>query len=277
MVLSVATGSALYELLPTVDVVGRARHRCVRQRCTPALRCRPGRRRADRQRRAQLLATPSRSLPSSVADSGVSTNPAAMRFTRIGASSSAMTFVSAGIAAVSGAISANPGSVLPRRAAHEQQGPAGLHLVRREPSDLQRQQEMGLDVATARRLEVRQRHVVRAGAGTSTWSTGADSWSKKVSSRSKSVASKAATLARRHPASLREPIAITPGEDDVGSLGPGAPCRLEPMPALPPITTTVRPSSSSRRVALSVVMVSVMVLPYWAPAISARRAPRASV
>src|SRR6266700_4028405 len=50
----------------------------------------------------------SRSSPSSVADSGVSTNPAAMRLTRIGATSSARLATRAGIAAVAAAIIDRP-------------------------------------------------------------------------------------------------------------------------------------------------------------------------
>ena len=51
-------------------------------------------------------------------------------------------------------------------AAHEQQGPSGADLARGVLSDLQRQQEMGVDVAACRgEVELGQRRVVGTGAG----------------------------------------------------------------------------------------------------------------
>jgi hypothetical protein len=74
---------------------------------------------------------------------------------------------------------------------------------------------------------------------TSTWSIGAGSSAKKFASRPKSVASKAATLA---PSSLP---AISWRSGFGAVMMTSAPCWLasravsKPMPALPPITTTL--------------------------------------
>jgi hypothetical protein len=54
----------------------------------------------DRQGRAELLLWASSRSPRVASDRGVSTNPAAIRFTRMGASSYAMLFVRAESAAV---------------------------------------------------------------------------------------------------------------------------------------------------------------------------------
>ena len=57
----------------------------------------------------------------------MSTNPAAMRLTRTGATSSARLAIRAGIAAVAAAISDRPGRAAAAGAAHEQQRAAGPH------------------------------------------------------------------------------------------------------------------------------------------------------
>ena len=50
--------------------------------------------------------------------------------------------------------------------AHEEQRPSRAHRVRRVASDLDRQQQMGLDVAACRvEVELRERRVVRTGTG----------------------------------------------------------------------------------------------------------------
>ena len=105
--------------------------------------------------------------PSSEADSGVSTNPAAIRFTRIGATSSARFFVSAGIAAVSAPINESPGAVRrPPVPPMNSSVPPALTRPDRVPGDLHRQQQVGLDVAPGLvEVEVLQERVVRAGAG----------------------------------------------------------------------------------------------------------------
>jgi hypothetical protein len=88
---------------------------------------------------------------------------------------------------------------------------------------------MGVDVAACLvDVELRQRRVVGSGPVTSTWSIGVGSSSKNLPSRSKSVASKAAMLAPSFEADAVQAIRAV----------------SSPMPALPPITTTVCPSSS---------------------------------
>ena len=87
--------------------------------------------------------------PRIAADSGVSTNPAAIRFTRIGASSSARFRVSAGIAAVSARDQRARAGATAAGAADEEQGASRANLAHRVPGDLQRQQEMGVEVLRA--------------------------------------------------------------------------------------------------------------------------------
>lgn|SRR5215470_5128868 len=78
------------ELLPSVDVIGRSRksrirHDVYRQRGDVC----GTHHTSNRQRTAKLIATVFELVSERVADNGVSTKPAAMRLTRIGASSSA--------------------------------------------------------------------------------------------------------------------------------------------------------------------------------------------
>jgi hypothetical protein len=65
----------------------------------------------DRERAAEVLAAGVELIAEEDGGQRVSTNPAAIRLTRIGASSRARFLVSAGIAAVRAPISANPGAV----------------------------------------------------------------------------------------------------------------------------------------------------------------------
>ena len=258
------------ELLAAVDVVGRAGERGVRHE-VDGERGDVGRSddASDRQRRAELLARASSSSPRSVADRGVSTNPAAIRFTRIGAISSARFLISAGIAAVSAEISANPGAVLrPPVPLMKSRVPPGRTVARRVPGDLDRQEEMGFDVAAGRvEVEVRQRRVVGTGP------------------RDEHVVDRRGQLVEERP----EPVEVrgVEGRDaprvDLGrgllEASRSRPVRMtsapsarasravsSPMPALPPITTTVWPAQL--RFPVSVALT--------APAISARSAFSAS-
>ena len=105
--------------------------------------------------------------PSSDADSGVSTKPAAIRLTRTGASSIARFFVSAGPAAVERADQREPGArATGPGSADEQQGPSGTHRLGGVPGDVHRQPQVGIDIALARfEVEIRQRRVVGPGTG----------------------------------------------------------------------------------------------------------------
>ena len=93
--------ASIDELLTPVDVVGRAGERGVRHQVDGQRRhvLRPDHA-PDRQRRAQLVAAGVEPVAEQLADSGVSTKPAAIRLTRTGAISSARLAVSAGRAAV---------------------------------------------------------------------------------------------------------------------------------------------------------------------------------
>jgi hypothetical protein len=101
------------ELLPAVDVVGCAREGRVGHD-VHGERGDVGRfdDAPDGKRGAKLIAAVFEFIAEERADNGVSTNPAAMRLTRTGASSSARFFVMAGSAAVRAEMSARPGAVL---------------------------------------------------------------------------------------------------------------------------------------------------------------------
>ena len=116
------------------------------------------------------------------------------------------------------------------------------------------------------------------------WSIGAASAAKNASSAAESLASKAAVpSAPRSPAACCSRWGSAAGQDDVGS---GTPCPLQAdAGALPPMTTTVCPSSSGSRSAGSatgsIIMASPSVSsasavprrPAWGPPRSPRGAP----
>ena len=114
-------------------------------------------------------------------------------------------------------------------AADEQQRPTRANLVGRVAGDLQRQQDVGLQVATCGvEVKLRQRSVVGTGA------------------RDQNVVDRPGQLVEELPEALEiggvkggdagpeleadalQPIWIARGEDHIGSLGAGAPGRLEP-------------------------------------------------
>ena len=109
----------------------------------------------------------SRSAPSRVADSGLSTKPAAMRLTRIGAISTARLATRAGSAAEFAAMSDSPGR--PPAAAgagHEQQRAAGPHPADGLLGHGDRQPDVMVPIELPPVvLQLGQRRVVRAGAG----------------------------------------------------------------------------------------------------------------
>ena len=169
--------------------------------------------------------------PRIAAESGVSTNPAAIRLTRTGASSSARFLTSAGPARGE---RPDQGESLGRApaagAAHEEQAAAGAHLPPRVPGDLDRQQEMGLDVpARLLDLELSQGRVVGTGAG-----------DQHVVHRARQLVEEpdepgeVGGVERRDAgradldAGLLEPGRVTGGEDEVGALRARKPGRLEP-------------------------------------------------
>jgi len=105
-------GSPLDELLPAVDIEGRAGDRRVRHevdgQCGDVGRADDA---PDRQRRAELLATRVQLVAQDRRRQRRVDEPAAIRFTRMGASSSARFFVRAGRAAVSAEMNASPTAV----------------------------------------------------------------------------------------------------------------------------------------------------------------------
>ena len=116
------------------------------------------------------------------------------------------------------------------------------------PGDLQRQQECA-STSAARLVEVdvRQRRVVRAAAGDQHWSTGSAARRRTArAGRSRSRRTRRCWPRVRGPARSRRSglraVMIT--------SAPSARARRavsSPMPALPPITTTVCPSSAGAR------------------------------
>ena len=86
-------------------------------------------------------------------------------------------------------------------------------------------------------------------AVTNTWSSGVGRSSKKASNAAVSLASNADVLRAVHLA--RRPlqtVGVAAGEDHIGALGARPVARVSsPMPALPPMTTTVCPRSSGSR------------------------------
>jgi hypothetical protein len=97
-------------------------------------------------------------------------------------------------------------------------------------------------------LQIGQGRVVRAGPVTSTWSVGVGRSWKKISSRPKSVASKAAV--RSAPTSAAACLSRSGLRPVRMTSAPSARARRavsRPMPALPPIKTTVCPASSGSR------------------------------
>ena len=181
-----------------------------------------------------------------------------MRFTRIGASSSARVAVKGDRGGGRGddpRPTPDPAAAGP---AHEQQRPAGPHPAGGVARDLERQRQV---LADARRdlgaVHLEQGPVVRA--------SGRDHHmvDRRWEARRRNTRG-APDQWRRTPRAPRadikgcpfEPLGIAAGEDDVGTLGAGRRAVSSPMPALPPITTTVWPSSSgSRRFESGVVAV----------------------
>ena len=130
-------------------------------------------------------------------------------------------------------------------AADEQQRPSGPHHADGEAADAQRQQQVPLDVRLGPPRSPSRRAARSTGRRPrpSAWSIGLGRSSKKRSRRSVSVASNAAVLiaptsraARSRRSGLR-PVRMT--------SAPSARARRavsRPMPALPPMTTTVWPA-----------------------------------
>ena len=97
------------QLLVAVDLVGRAGDCGVGHQVHGERRCRRPDHPPDRQRGAQLGAARSEVGAEQLRGQRVSTKPAAMRLTRMGATSTARLAIRAGIAAVPAAMSDRPG------------------------------------------------------------------------------------------------------------------------------------------------------------------------
>jgi hypothetical protein len=64
---------------------------------------------------------------------------------------------------------------------------------------------------------------------------------------------------------LLQATGVAAGEDDVGTLGRARRAVCSPIPALPPITTTVCPANSGSRWAGTSVVAPVMIPPWCSP------------
>ena len=151
LVLSRALTPVLDELLAAVDLERRAGDGRVRHQMEGERRD-VGRRRSTRRIGSVARSSSRRSSirsPRISAASGVSTNPAAIRFTRIGASSYARPFVIAESAAVIAEMNADPGlGVATVDASDEQERSPRANLGRGLPSDPQRQHEVRVQLPT---------------------------------------------------------------------------------------------------------------------------------
>ena len=246
-------GLSADELLAAVDVVGRAGERRVGHD-VHGERGDVGRSddAPDRKRVAKLLRVArSSASPSSDADRGVSTKPAAMRLTRTGAISSARLAVRAGSAAVIAELIPRPsaGSTRPG-AAHEQQRASGAHLAGGVAGDAEHQHRMLAGARGAPRRSpsppaARSRGRRRSPSRGRSVPAGSRRTPPAQPSRRRRTP-RCSTRRPRRPRSCSRsgsrPVRIT--------SAPSARARRavsSPMPALPPITTTVCPSSSGSR------------------------------
>src|SRR5271165_7631314 len=114
-------------------------------------------------------------------------------------------------------------------AAREQQGASRADLARGVPGDLQRQQEVGVDVAACRvEVELGQRRVVGAGAGDQQVVYGGGQCVEEPLEPVEVGGVEGGDAGLEFEAGAVQAVRVAGGEDKGGSFGPGEPGGLEP-------------------------------------------------
>ncbi len=166
-----------------------------------------------------------------------------MRLTRTGASSSARLAMRAGSAAVTARDRESGARAAATVPAMNSSVPPGRPCRRRRARPGASTRVL-VDARRASRSPLGQRRVVQPAAVTMTWSTASAGPAKNCSSASASAASNAAVLrAPSSRAACSRRSGLRAVSIDVGALGAPRRAVSSPMPALPPMTTTVCPSS----------------------------------
>jgi len=157
-------------------------------------------------------------------------------------------------------------------AAHEQQRASRSHLAGGTAGDLEYQQEVLVEgAARLREVQVDEAPVVRpASCDHHVVDRGRQLTEEPLEgSRICGIEDRRAQrveFARGAPQALGIPA----GEDQLGTLSACSSGRFEPMPALPPITTTVCPSSSGSRWVGEAVVAVLMIPPLDQPNVNAK-------
>jgi hypothetical protein len=142
--------------------------------------------------------------------------------------------------------------------------PSGPHLLGGLAGQVQHQPQMLVDLAAgSREVEIGQARVVRASSGDHHV---VDRCRKVLEEPREAVgvggveggAAQGAELVGGVP----QPVGIAAGGDDLGPFGARAAGGSRPIPALPPMSTTVCPSRVGSRCMVEMVVAVVMVAPF---------------